>query len=452
MLKFTYNIIISLLLLSIIVLATFNTTIEGLASDSYKANNVDVIYHNDETKDYSKLLKNVMDNNDVKNAFTGFETIREKIKADPTILIDLKNRLATDIETYKNNPIKSTELSILISKLETTVIATDYIVEKGPAVNTTVKDFRALYDLVMKKGGAVDTIINETTSYTPTEQQILNGIQNKIKNNPEILENPSIRLNKEINEFIELGTITSATFTGTILDTTLSVTTRHSGTISIGQVLTGDDIADGIYIKEFITTTDGGSGGIGTYIINKANALPQATKIISENDGKAKNKVIMDGLINAINKAVNENKNKYIKQLNITDKLGAVTYNEPGYFRFGPSSYVPNYEDSVYLSRLTSIDWRTPVVDLSTSVGNSGAKLGGFCAYNKLNPTQIELECNKLNTTTCASTSCCTLLGGVKCVSGNEGGPAMKSNFSDIYIKNKDHYYYQGKCYGNCII
>ncbi len=351
MLQFTYNILISLLLLSIICLAAFNTTIEGLSG--YKADDLDVIYHTDETKDYNKLLSDVMGNSDVIVAFTGFDEIKEKIKTDPTILIDLKSRLATYIEKNKTDPIKSAQLDALIAKLEASVKASDFIIDKGPVANTTVKDFRKLFVSVTE-----DPDIKKMFDANPS----LNPIYLRMKNNPEIIDNAAVRLKTEIDA--------------------------------------------------------------------------------------VNNKTLTDDLVAKI--AVVVGKTDYIKKLNITDKLGTVTYNEPGYFRFGPSSYVPNYEDSVYLSRLTNIDWRTPVVDFASPVGNSGAKLGGFCSFHKSNPSQIETECGKLDKTTCASTSCCALLGGEKCVAGNESGPTMKSNFSDIYVRNKDHYYYQGKCYGNC--
>ncbi len=351
MLQFTYNILISLLLLSIICLAAFNTTIEGLSG--YKADDLDVIYHTDETKDYNKLLSDVMGNSDVIVAFTGFDEIKEKIKTDPTILIDLKSRLATYIEKNKTDPIKSAQLDALIAKLEASVKASDFIIDKGPVANTTVKDFRKLFVSVTE-----DPDIKKMFDANPS----LNPIYLRMKNNPEIIDNAAVRLKTEIDA--------------------------------------------------------------------------------------VNNKTLTDDLMAKISVVVG--KTDYIKKLNITDKLGTVTYNEPGYFRFGPSSYVPNYEDSVYLSRLTNIDWRTPVVDFASPVGNSGAKLGGFCSFHKSNPSQIETECGKLDKTTCASTSCCALLGGEKCVAGNESGPTMKSNFSDIYVRNKDHYYYQGKCYGNC--
>lgn len=357
MLKFTFNIIISLLLLSIICLAALRTTVEGLSG--FKADDLDVIYHTDETKDYKKLISDVMGNPDIIAVFVGFEDIKEKIIADPTILIDLKNRLASYIFKYNTDPTnkdpeKAKALDELIAKLETSVKASDFIIDKGPVANTTVKDFRTLF-LEIAKDPDVKTLFDNN-------RPLLNQIYSRIENNPELLENAAVRLKKEIDA--------------------------------------------------------------------------------------VNNKTLTDDLMAKIATVVG--KTEYIKKLDITDKLGTVTYNEPGYFRFGPSSYIPNYEDSVFLSRLTDVNWRTPVVDLASQVGNSGAKLGGFCSFNKSNPAQIETECGKLDKTACASTSCCALLGGEKCVAGNESGPTMKSNFSDIYVKNKDHYYYQGKCYGNC--
>jgi hypothetical protein len=123
-------------------------------------------------------------------------------------------------------------------------------------------------------------------------------------------------------------------------------------------------------------------------------------------------------------------------------------YNDPGYFRFSPSPYVPNYEDSIYLSRLTRYDEKnTQVTDYATGLPPPA---GGFCAANKNNTLEIETQCGKIGKETCASTSCCVLLGGSKCVAGNEAGPTMKANYSDVSVLNRDYYYYQGKCYGNC--
>jgi len=121
---------------------------------------------------------------------------------------------------------------------------------------------------------------------------------------------------------------------------------------------------------------------------------------------------------------------------------GSTTYYQPGSFKFGSSSYVPNYEDSIYLSKTTGLS--------SNATINPPYNLGGICNQYKDQPLLLEEACQKLNGNVCASTSCCVLLGGSKCVSGNERGPAVKSNYSDTYVPNRDYYYYQGKCYGNC--
>jgi len=118
---------------------------------------------------------------------------------------------------------------------------------------------------------------------------------------------------------------------------------------------------------------------------------------------------------------------------------GNTLYNEPGSFRFGPSNYVPNYEESIYLSKLTNISSVTP---LKTE------KLSGFC--NSIDKNAIEQKCNSLDKDTCASTNCCVLLGGQKCVYGNDTGPLFKTNYSNFLITNPEFYYYQGKCYGKC--
>jgi hypothetical protein len=120
----------------------------------------------------------------------------------------------------------------------------------------------------------------------------------------------------------------------------------------------------------------------------------------------------------------------------------SVTYYQPGIYRYGASTYVPNYEDSVFLSKTTGMS--------STSFIRPPYNLGGMCNQYKNQPLLLEEACQKLNGNVCASTSCCVLLGGSKCVSGNQRGPKIKSNYSDIFVPNRDYYYYQGKCYGNC--
>lgn len=119
------------------------------------------------------------------------------------------------------------------------------------------------------------------------------------------------------------------------------------------------------------------------------------------------------------------------------------TYYTPGSFIFGSTGYVPNYEDSVYLSKTTGMSTLKRIEPTSSMKG-------GFCTQYQTSPIQIEQKCNSIDNMTCASTDCCVLLGGSKCVSGNEKGPYMKSNFTDPSVVNKDVYYFKGNCYGNC--
>jgi hypothetical protein len=124
---------------------------------------------------------------------------------------------------------------------------------------------------------------------------------------------------------------------------------------------------------------------------------------------------------------------------------GDIVYYTPGSYSFGTANYVPNYEDTISLSKTTGISTVTPFRSESKSIG--------FCNYYKNtldNNNAIEQSCRALNKETCATTDCCVLLGGSTCMAGNKYGPTQKTNYGDIFIRNKDYYYYRGKCYGNC--
>ena len=126
-----------------------------------------------------------------------------------------------------------------------------------------------------------------------------------------------------------------------------------------------------------------------------------------------------------------------------TQMQGDVTYYQPGTYRFGAASYVPNYEDSVYLSRTSGLSQ-------VATVNNAAYVNGDLCNYYKHNTDKMEEICQNTDIHDCASKSCCVLLGGSKCVKGNATGPTNMSNYGDIFLKNKDFYYYKNKCYGNC--
>lgn len=127
---------------------------------------------------------------------------------------------------------------------------------------------------------------------------------------------------------------------------------------------------------------------------------------------------------------------------NLSGQVPAVYYTA-GSQIYTPQGYVPNYEDSIYLSRSTGMS-------TLASYGPTAQQKGGFCTYYAQDQTALETKCNTLDINACAATSCCVLLGGSKCVSGNERGPTLTANYTDSMVINKDVYYYQGKCYGHC--
>jgi hypothetical protein len=126
-----------------------------------------------------------------------------------------------------------------------------------------------------------------------------------------------------------------------------------------------------------------------------------------------------------------------------SDVSNTTLYYSSGDYIYNSASYVPNYEESVFLSSLTNLPTTSKVHDTADTQS-------GFCQATESSVLERESKCNALDPTVCGSTDCCVLLGGEKCVAGNINGPAIKSNYSDITIINRDYYYYRGKCYGHC--
>lgn len=71
--------------------------------------------------------------------------------------------------------------------------------------------------------------------------------------------------------------VTSAVFDGYISGTTLTVTAVTSGTIAVGQFLSGQDSISGIVVGTQISLLGSGSGGTGTYTISNSITLAGAT-------------------------------------------------------------------------------------------------------------------------------------------------------------------------------
>jgi hypothetical protein len=86
----------------------------------------------------------------------------------------------------------------------------------------------------------------------------------------------------------------------------------------------------------------------------------------------------------------------------------------------------------------------------TTNLKNTPGMLGGFCTQNAHSKIDIEKKCSTLGKDVCASTNCCVLLGNETCVAGNEHGPSYQDHYRNPLIRDRDYYYYKGKCHGNC--
>jgi hypothetical protein len=118
-----------------------------------------------------------------------------------------------------------------------------------------------------------------------------------------------------------------------------------------------------------------------------------------------------------------------LKSVPYDEVKNTTLYYPSGSYVFNPPKFIPNYEESVFLSGASNV----PIVG-----EYQGSKL------------HSEMSCNAMNKDACMKSGNCVLFGGEKCVAGDAKGPIIKSNYSDITIINRDYYYYKGTCYGNC--
>jgi len=146
------------------------------------------------------------------------------------------------------------------------------------------------------------------------------------------------------------------------------------------------------------------------------------------------------------NVSQSENINEFIQPPTLTNGLETenVTpsplYYAPGTVKYGGLGYKPSYEDINYMNN--------KFITKPEVVNNLNKK--GICDLENNIMENMDEKCSELPTDVCAATSCCILLDNNKCVHGNEQGPKNKGIYNDTSIKNKDSYYYMGKCYGNC--
>jgi hypothetical protein len=174
------------------------------------------------------------------------------------------------------------------------------------------------------------------------------------------------------------------------------------------------------------------------------------------------------------------------------------TYLSYGTYKYGAKSYVPSYEDSVYLSRShgfsrgkqsnttnpvlsigdsvqfdpndpfykswdsfgsnyrgsstpTPIPTTTPSVSVESLYKKVPINDPNFCENTQWKNKDIEEICKNIPQDECTNYNCCVSIGNKKCVSGDENGPWLSSNYHDPSIKDRDYYYYKNKCYGSCL-
>jgi hypothetical protein len=130
-----------------------------------------------------------------------------------------------------------------------------------------------------------------------------------------------------------------------------------------------------------------------------------------------------------------------LKSVPYSDVKNTTHYYPAGSYIFNPPTYIPNYEDSVFLSKMSN---------LPTDISDNKPRTDDFCAGTASSTLNREMRCNGLNKESCGKSNCCVLFGNSKCVAGDAMGPSIKSNYSDTTLINRDFYYYKGTCYGNC--
>jgi hypothetical protein len=122
-------------------------------------------------------------------------------------------------------------------------------------------------------GGISYDIVSQNVDYLH-----LSGIVFKHNGNPN-------RYNVWLNSDV------SASFTGSISTTTLTVTAVSSGTLIPGQALSGAGVSAGTVIQSQVSGT---TGGVGTYSLNISQSIP--SEAMTSNDGPNQNILINDGI------------------------------------------------------------------------------------------------------------------------------------------------------------
>ena len=193
-----------------------------------------------------------------------------------------------------------------------------------------------------------------------------------------------------------------------------------------------------------IISSDGSTSCKNSFTLTKENIKPSEPSSSPSGDGPAYNPYDINEIYHDNDPdAQKRDHQKFDPMQPGFDLNPSPLYDEPGTYLVDSTGYVPNYADSLYLSTTTGLPQ-------TYTIQNAPYMYGGFCKENAYDKQLINAKCNKLDKDVCASTECCVLLGGQKCVAGNQQGPSIPNSYSDFTIVNRDFYYYAGKCYGNC--
>ena len=128
-----------------------------------------------------------------------------------------------------------------------------------------------------------------------------------------------------------------------------------------------------------------------------------------------------------------------------------VTYEPYGKYKYGTQNYVPTYEDSIFLSKTYGVFKND--VERKEHPERPKVKTSfrhDFCSNPGFTKEDVDKICNQLPQDVCVDTSCCVSMAGEHCMAGDKQGPWLSYFYEDPFHQNKDYYYYQNKCYGNC--
>ena len=298
----------------------------------------------------------------------------------------------TPINTDKDTQLEINNIINEISELKTSSDTTNTASIQSDIDTTNIAGIRSKIDNIKEK---IQKIIGDKIKTITIESNDINNKMTAMRKNANTETPPDM-----IYEKLDLIIQGKSTSYGVDASTTYTIPLKDNGDIDSDKFY---DYIDDESVKR------------------KADSVDQSgTAWVLDKDG------------NMVSLASQNKLNDYIK------------YYEPGTYKYNIQNYTPSYNDSVYLSKTTGKPAFSKFID------NASIKKG-ICSQYKDFPDKLDEECGKLDKNVCGSVDCCTLLGGSKCVAGNNQGPLSKLHYGNQLIRNRDFYYYKGLCYGNCV-